>query len=338
VRAVTLSPLPTDKPGGYLGVLVVDGDRVFAVGGTHHKPTIYCSDDRGHTFTAWKTPPNIPGLRDLHVEGDIVWVVGEWGGVARTENRGENWVPLKPAGAECLYSIMRGTDNRLWVLGDGGLLLRSRSAKTNAAKFENITNVSKARLLYMFVDGKSTWLLDSGGMLQRNSGRGFEEVPLKAMRNARPLCALVRTAKKTLILLGDGGLVMRSTTDGASWKKISVDSRNDLEKLMVTRYGIFIVGAQGSLLVSHDDGQSFQGLDTKVRDHLWSLAEIDGDLIIGGEAGKLWRIARSDLAEVLRHAYAKKDPLLADLAARLRDGDEGAELVLEDALKERELL
>lgn len=335
---MTLSPLPTDKPGGYLGSIVVEGARVWAVGGTHHRPTILCSEDRGHTFTSWKTPPNIPGLRDVHIEDDHVWVVGEWGGVSRTQDRGETWKSVKPAGAECLYSIMRGIDRRLWILGDGGLLLRSRSAKPNAARFEKVENESKARLLYMFVDGKDTWLLDSGGMLQRNAGRGFEEVSLKAMRNARPLCALVRTPKKTLLLLGDGGLVLRSTTDGASWKKISVDSRNDLEKLMVTRYGIFVVGGAGSLLVSHDDGQSFQGLDTRRTEHLWSLAEIDGDLIIGGEAGKLWRIDRKDLAEVMRHAYAKRDPLLADLAARLRDGDEGAELVLEDALKERELL
>ncbi len=68
------------------------------------------------------------------------------------------------------------------------------------------------------------------------------------------------------------------------------------------------------------------------------MLELDGDLLVGGELGKLWRVDRKDLAEVLRAAYTKRDPVLADLAARLRDGDEGAELVLEDALKERELL
>ncbi|MBA2544472.1 MAG: hypothetical protein H0V17_32820 [Deltaproteobacteria bacterium] len=148
----------------------------------------------------------------------------------------------------------------------------------------------------------------------------------------------MRTAKKTLILLGDGGLVLRSTNDGASWKKIPIESRNDLEKLLVTRYGIFVVGAQGSLLVSHDDGMSFQGLATKLDAHLWSLAELDGDLIIGGEQGMLWRITRGELASLLHDVYRERDPILAGLAAALRDGDEGAELVLEDALKEREML
>ena len=45
-----------------------------------------------------------------------------------------------------------------------------------------------------------------------------------------------------------------------------------------------------------------------------------------------------NLAELLRVVYAKRDRVLADLAAALRDGEEGADLVLEDAHKERELL
>ncbi len=345
MRTLRLAPLPTDQPGGYLGSLVADGDRVWAAGGTYHKPTLFFSEDRGQTFTHWNTPPGVPGLRDVHVEGDAVWVVGEWGGIARSHDRGATWIRLKrpsnsnPVGGACLYSIMRGVDRRLWILGDAGLILRGRTTKPNVATFETVANLSKERLLYMFVDGATTWILDSGGMLQRRSSAGtFEEVPLKAMRNPRPLCALARTPRKTLLLLGDGGLILRSTTDGASWKKISIDSRHNLEKLIVTRYGIFVVGGAGSLLVSHDDGQSFQGLDTKVEAHLWSVLELDGDLLLGGESGKLWRVDRSDLAEVLRAAYAKRDPVLANLAAQLRDGNEGAELVLEDALKERELL
>ena len=72
-------------------------------------------------------------------------------------------------------------------------------------------------------------------------------------------------------------------------------------------------------------------------DHLWSLVEIDGDLLVGGEAGQIWRVAKRDLAAVMRDAFADRDRVLADLAARVCDGDDGAELVLEDALREREL-
>ncbi len=343
MRTLRLAPLPTNNPGGYVSRLIADGDRVWAIGGSSHNPTLYFSEDRGHVFTPWNTPSGVPGLRDAHVEGDTIWVVGEWGGIARSNDRGVTWTrldhPSTNSTSECLYFITRGVDRRLWILGNAGLLLRGRTTKSNVATFEKVTSLSKEHLYYMVVEGSTTWLLDHGGMLQRRTGAGrFEEVPLKAMRNPRPLCALARTPGKSLVLLGDGGLILRSTNDGASWKKIPIDSRHNLEKMLVTRYGIFVVGGGGSLLVSHDDGQSFQGLDTAVDTHLWSLLELDGDLLIGGEEGRLWRVDRKDLAEVVRAAYAKRDPVLADLAARLRDGDEGAELVLEDALKERELL
>lgn len=338
MRALTLAALPPCGPVGFIGSIVADGDRVIAVGGTYNQPTMLCSEDRGRTFAAIAPPPLVPGLRDVHVQGDTIWIVGEMGGVHRTRNLGKTWHGIWPMGEACLYSVMPGVDRRIWILGDSGGIRRARHSNPNVKTFDTIANLSTARLLYMFVDGKTTWILDSAGMLQRSVGKDFVEVPLKAMRTPRPLCALDRTRKGTLILLGDGGLILRSTNDGASWKKIPVDSRNNFEKLLVTRYGIFVVGARGSLLVSHDDGVSFQGLDTNVDAHLWSLIEIDGELLIGGEHGRLWRIDRAELADLLCFAYTKRDPVLSDLAARLRDGDEGADLVLEDALKERELL
>jgi photosystem II stability/assembly factor-like uncharacterized protein len=320
---------------GYLGSIVVAGERVFACGGTYSRPTLLVSEDRGGSFGRWPVPQT-PGLRDVHIDDDgTVWVVGEWGLIANTTDSGVTWktVAITHTTA-CLYSIVRDHQQRMWILGDGGLVLR---AKQSGKRFTRIDNHSTARMLYMLLEGDHVWLLDSGGMLQRNRGRGFEPVKLAAMRTERPLCALVRTPAKTLLLLGDRGLVLRSINDGASWKKISVESRNDLEKLLVTPYGCFVVGDHGSLLVSHDDGRSFQGLDIKSTAHLWSIALVDGDLVIGAEQGQLLRIYRRDLADLLHHVYTKKDPVLSDLAAHLRDGVEGADLVLEDALREREL-
>jgi photosystem II stability/assembly factor-like uncharacterized protein len=323
---------------GYLGSLVVHGDRVFACGGTNYQPTLLVSEDRGHRFAPWPAP-NTPGLRDVHVDRsadgrDEVWVVGERGMVAKTYD-GSSWTTVaSPSEDQCLYSVMRDDEGRMWILGDGGLVMRINKT---GKRFTRVENKCTARLLYMMIEEGCVWLLDSGGMLQRTRGGFFEEVKLAAMRTKRPLCALVRTPAKTLLLLGDRGLVLRSTNNGDSWKKIPVESRNDLEKLLVTPYGVFVVGDHGSVLVSHDDGRSFQGLDTGVDVHLWSIALIDGDQLLGGDQGHIWRVQRSDLAELVRVAFETTDPVIAGLAARLRDGDEGADLVLADALREREL-
>ncbi|MBA2544473.1 MAG: hypothetical protein H0V17_32825 [Deltaproteobacteria bacterium] len=187
MREIAITPIHAGGPAfGYLGSIVVDEPtkRVWAVGGTHHKPTILYSADRGHTFERWESPTRMPGIRDVHVEGDMVWVVGEWGAVASTQNGGTDWRAIKPAGMECLYSIMRGTDRRLWVLGDNGMVLRSRSAKPNAQKFERVENKSTARMLYMYVEGNTTWLLDSAGGCSATPAEGSKRS--RSRRCARP--------------------------------------------------------------------------------------------------------------------------------------------------------
>jgi photosystem II stability/assembly factor-like uncharacterized protein len=310
----------------------VVGDRVWAVGGTYHKPTCLYSHDAGRSFVAWATPA-VPGLRDAHLEGDVVWVVGEYGTIATTPaSDGETWTRVKvPAAQSCLYTIVPDHRGRLLITGDAGLVLR-RAGK----RFVKVPTRSKARILNACTEAGCTWLLDSAGMLQRSSAKGFEEVPLAAMRAKRPLTMLARTRRGTLIVIGDGGLVLRSVNDGASWKKVPIDSRVDLEWILVTRLGIFVIGDHGSLLVSHDDGRSFQGFSSELSGHLWSIAEVGDGLLVGGEAGQIWRITRTELAAAMRDAFAGRDPQLSELAARVHEGVEGAELVLEDALLERE--
>jgi len=326
---------------GFLGSIVVRDSQVWAVGGTYHKPTCLHSGDGGHSFVRWTTPQT-PGLRDVHIEDETVWVVGEYGTIAKTTD-GATWKVTKIDGATgCLYVIERDAQGRLWILGDDGLVLRSRTGR----RFQRVPNHSSKRVLNLFVEPTCVWILDSGGMLQRsrspsggdpNGKQSFTEIPVLAMRAKRPLTCLERTPARTLLLTGDGGLVLRSTNDGVSWKKIPIDVRADLEKILVTRYGIFVIGDRGTLLVSHDDGRTFTAVESAMQGHLWSIAAIGSDLLVGGDQGVIYRLTRAELALVLRAAYEHHDRVLADLAIRMRDGDEGAELVLEDALRERGL-
>jgi hypothetical protein len=71
--------------------------------------------------------------------------------------------------------------------------------------------------------------------------------------------------------------------------------------------------------------------------HVWSITPCGGALLIGGDDGRVWRVERDELAAEMHAGWAKRDPEVAELAARVHEGVEGAELVLEDALREREL-
>ncbi|HEU0034621.1 MAG TPA: YCF48-related protein [Kofleriaceae bacterium] len=317
---------------GYIGNLVVApaGD-VFAIGGTYHRPTLLHSSDGGHTFEPWSVP-QASGLRDVLVDGDRVWIVGEYGIIAHTIDRGATWQSRKVAATPCLYSIARDGRGRTWITGDGGLVLRSRGDR-----FARVDNHSGTRVLGVWIDPADgmPWLYDSGGMLQRWQRKQFVVVALAAMKRTRPLTNLLRTPAGTLIVTADDGLILRSSTDGASWKRVAVPTKASFETIALTPFGIFVVGDRGTLLVSHDDGKQFRELATGLTSHLWSIAMTDDGVLIGADAGAIYRLDVPALAGILRDGHARS--VISDLASRVHDGEPGARLVLEDALREREL-
>lgn len=318
---------------GFIGSLDVSAAHVFAVGGSYSQSTLLHSSDAGRTFTRWKTPAT-PGLRDALFHDDLVWVVGEQGMVATSSDAGATWKKLETSSYACLYRIELGPDGWCWITGDDGLVWRTRSGKT----FEVVPTKTAGRVFQVFFDpvDNKPWLLDSTGTIQRWRRTGFRVVPQKAMRSPRPLCWLLRTRTRALVLVGDRGLILRSTNDGASWKKIPTHFRHDLEQIVETMYGLIVVGDGGTLLASCDDGRTFVEIDTAMKGHLRALAAVDGGLLVGGDDGQVYRIPNAELAKILAAAHAR-DPVLVDLAACVERGDVAAEMVLEDALREREL-
>jgi hypothetical protein len=112
--------------------------------------------------------------------------------------------------------------------------------------------------------------------------------------------------------------------------------REDFEGIVETMYGLLIVGNGGTLLASCDDGKTFAAIESPMTGHLWSIGKTADGLLVGAERGAIYHVPCGELAKILAAAYAK-DPVIPSLAARVTDGEPGAEMVLEDALREREL-
>jgi photosystem II stability/assembly factor-like uncharacterized protein len=324
---------PATKGLGFLHQLHVTQEAIYAIGGTYHAPTLLCSNDRGRSFVPWKTPKT-PGLRGLLVVDDAVWIIGEYGLVAYTRDAGASWtrVPLPDVvGRTCLYCIARDESGRFWISGDDGTLFRS--ATPSGKTYEVISTRTSGRMLCFWQDRRdgTPWALDTTGAVQRLVKDRFEIVE----QRAKPLCRIQRTAAGTLIVVGDGGIVLRSTDDGGTWKKIPSRVKGALTELSLTRFGIIVVGFDGVVLFSHDDGRTFARVETSMTDRLWSIVDVGDAILVGGEAGAVYRIPNRELARVLHAACADRDPAIAALAAAVRDGVEGAEQVLGDALAER---
>ncbi len=339
IDLAVVQPPDPDLSGyqGFVHRLLVTPEAIYAIGGSYHRPVLLCSTDRGHSFARWNTPQT-PGLRNICVVEDAVWIIGEYGLFAITTDGGATWerreFPKGTRGTDCLYSIVRDASGRFWICGDEGLVLRS---KTRAGKtFATLPTRTTGRMLHMYIDPETDrpWLLDTTGMVQRFTGTKFVEVGVPALEKKQGLTAIVRTPSKAFVVIGDGGVLLRSDT-GSKWKRISSGTRRALTSIAVTKFGIFAVGFEGVILVSHDDGRTFMRVGVKTTTRLWSVAEVGNTVLIGGDHEVVYRIETPALATLLHDAFVERDPTIAALALHVRDGHTGADLVLEDALRER---
>ena len=114
----------SDDELGYLGCLFVDGERVYATGGSYHHPTLLVSDDGARSWRGLSHPAT-PGLRSLTKDGDTLYVVGESGMLAASVDSGLTWTRIPVDTETCLFDHARAPDGTWWIVGDEGVIFRS---------------------------------------------------------------------------------------------------------------------------------------------------------------------------------------------------------------------
>jgi photosystem II stability/assembly factor-like uncharacterized protein len=95
-----------DDSFGYLGDLFVDGERVYATGGTYHKPTLLVSDDGARSWRRVSTPVT-PGLRTISKHGNALYLCGEYGTLAASVDSGLTWTAIPVDTQTCLFELAR---------------------------------------------------------------------------------------------------------------------------------------------------------------------------------------------------------------------------------------
>src|SRR5271165_2050019 len=86
---INVCAAPEGRRGLVLGFAVHD-ERIYAVGG--QGADLFLTSDDGVSFKQGSSPG--PGLRSVMAREDGVWVVGEYGYIARSNDRGASWKRL----------------------------------------------------------------------------------------------------------------------------------------------------------------------------------------------------------------------------------------------------
>lgn len=261
---------------GFIAEIAEAEGWLFASGGTYHRTTFLRSSD-GETFEKTAVP-DASGLRGLCVRSaDEIVVVGEYGMIATTRDRGDTWELADSPVNHCVYRVIDAM-GAMWAVCDSGVLRSDDGGATweRALRSARMLIATHAqRKCFFYGDGMHVW-----------DGSTFREIDLA--REA-PLTGLVEASDGALVLIGDGGQVFCSD-DGESWTRVRTPTGADLEDVAVVPNGIVVVGAKGTVMFS-ELGRNWEIVDIgRAKDHLWSALAVDGGLVVGCQGGKILRL------------------------------------------------
>ncbi|HEY4057355.1 MAG TPA: suppressor of fused domain protein [Kofleriaceae bacterium] len=274
-----------DDDAGYVAAFAETDQMLLAVGGqSNDLPTVLVTAN-GRQFELVASPKKL-GLRDALAVGDAIWVCGEYGQLAATRDHGRTWKLFETDTQECLFKLALAPDGAVWTVGDRGYAARVRG---DAALRVDLK--TEARLSAVYAIRDEIVVLGDDGKIRRWQDGEVREI---ATGSTKPLTALV-VAKSAWIVIGDGGFVARSP-DGQWYSRIKVPAEVDLEGIAMIRDGrLVMIGDRGTVMLSSDDGRSWEPFATNLPlVHLWSIERFGAGVLIGGDDGLVLRLAPPD--------------------------------------------
>jgi photosystem II stability/assembly factor-like uncharacterized protein len=268
---------------GYIGH-ICKASRHWATGGTHGKATILASDD-GRTFER-KPAPKANGLRDLLPVEERLVACGEGGALFISDDGAATWAQRTTGTTVCLFTLALDSRGHIWLGGERGFVRRS---KDKGDTWSNVVIGTDARVNVIAVVDATVYFACHDGTLFRFRRDRIERIKLKA---SAPFTSFERTAKGTLVMSGDRGTLFRSS-DGTTWEQTLSPEPHDLECVREIQPGVLVCcGDKATVLVSHDEAQTFERVPCNLEGHLWTVCPAPGGALIGGDRGLIAKMDR----------------------------------------------
>ena len=161
-------------------------------------------------------------------------------------------------------------------------------SRDDGAKFTRIKGISE------FIGRISNSALgvlvptDAPGHLFIREAKTFRKT---SAESGADLMAARVTPRGTLIAVGAGGAVLRSTDRGETFQRIDVGIKGLIAGIDYFLDGrVVIAGDGGALLVSYDDGESFKKLPSETKGTLWCAQRHGDSVLVGGTDGLVLRL------------------------------------------------
>ncbi|PIB63848.1 YCF48-related protein [Pseudomonas sp. 2995-3] len=280
------------------------GKRLVAVGDRGH---ILYSDDQGNTWTQAKVPTRQLLTAVYFVDDKHGWAVGHDAQILASTDGGATWAQqyqdLKRE-APLLDVWFKDAEHGLAVGAYGALIETTDGGKTWDDVSDRLDNEDQFHLnAIAAIKGAGLFIVGEQGSMFRSSDDGQTWEKLEGPYEGS-LFGVIGTAQpQTLLAYGLRGNLYRSTDFGSTWEPVALNAaRGALEfglsgATLLDDGAIVVVGNGGSVVISHDDGQTFSVFNRPDRISLSSVtAAGNGNLILAGQGGV--RVAKPTGAEL----------------------------------------
>ncbi len=150
---------------------------------------------------------------------------------------------------------------------------------------------------------------NSCAIYSTDGGRSWKISKGSDRQGARDHCLrkLAIHAKAPLLAVGDQGVVLSSSDQGATWKRLKTGIKEDLQSVSYGRdpKEILAVGRTGRAVFSMDGGQSWQSCLLQAKLSLLDVSACGQNFIVIGAKGKALRVSLKGLSQAA--ATQKKD-------------------------------
>jgi len=280
------------------------GKRLVAVGDRGH---ILYSDDQGATWAQAKVPTRQLLTAVFFVDDKHGWAVGHDAQILSSTDGGATWTQqyqdLKRE-APLLDVWFKDPSHGLAVGAYGALLETNDGGNTWEDVSDRLDNEDQFHLnAIAAVKDAGLFIVGEQGSMFRSSDEGQTWEKLEGPYEGS-LFGVIGTAQpQTLLAYGLRGNLYRSTDFGSTWEQVELKAaRGALEfglsgATLLEDGSLVVVGNGGSVVVSHDDGQTFSVFNRPDRISLSAVtAAGNGNLILAGQGGV--RVAQPTGAEL----------------------------------------
>ena len=222
----------------------------------------------GYTFSP-KTPPQaellatrpdrvqINGLLNL---GARVVAVGERGSILLSDDQGVSWQPASVATQRnaTLTAVVALDAKRLLTVGHDGWILRSEDAGSSWQEIRYDSDLGEPLLGIWTGGGDSVMAFGSFGKFYQSLDGGQTWAPRQLDIDSAHLNSMAGGNDGRRMLVGEQGLVLRTTDSGQHWQPLPAFYSGSLFGIVRLSANNWVTyGMRGHVFVSHDFGDSW---------------------------------------------------------------------------------